>query len=102
MFKDSKDNKNLDVEQASIDTASDVAPDEDQRLRIQGEQNPYYVHELRWTEAEEKEIVRIFDFKILSWIGLMCKDHNKKGPRRLFVYARLRIFANGTHSSDLL
>lgn len=75
MSKDSKDNKNLDVERASIDTGSDVAPDEDQRLRIQGEQNPHYVHELRWTEAEEKEIVRIFDFKILSWIGLMCKAH---------------------------
>ncbi|KAG0094369.1 hypothetical protein BGZ93_007316 [Podila epicladia] len=72
MSKDSKqDLKNLDVERASIDSGSDVAPDEDKRLRIQGEQNPYYVHELQWTESEEKEIIRIFDFKILSWIGLM-------------------------------
>ena len=44
----------------------------DERLRIQGEKNPYYVHDLTWTEAEEKEIVRTFDFKILAWIGVMC------------------------------
>ncbi|KAF9395313.1 hypothetical protein CPC16_008673 [Podila verticillata] len=66
MSKDFKDNKSLDVERASIDTGSDVAPDEDQRLRIQGEQNPYYVHELRWTEAEEKEI-RWIPFLMCLW-----------------------------------
>ncbi|KAF9182745.1 hypothetical protein BGZ51_008731 [Haplosporangium sp. Z 767] len=57
---------------ASLDTAtlnSINYPDE--QLRIQAEKNPHYVHDLTWTEAEEKEIVRTFDFKILSWIGVM-------------------------------
>ncbi|KAG0021539.1 hypothetical protein BGZ81_008888 [Podila clonocystis] len=43
----------------------------DQKLRVLGEKNPYYVHDLTWTEEEEKRIVRIFDFKVLSWIFVM-------------------------------
>ncbi|KAG0038294.1 hypothetical protein BGZ82_000601 [Podila clonocystis] len=43
----------------------------DQKLRVLGEKNPHYVHDLTWTEEEEKRIVRIFDFKVLSWIFVM-------------------------------
>lgn len=52
----------------------------DQKLRILGEKNPYYVHDLTWTEEEEKRIVRIFDFKVLSWIFVMCKEYDLLGP----------------------
>lgn len=45
----------------------------DEKLRILGEQNPYYDHDLIWTAEEEKRLVRIFDLKVLSWIGVMCK-----------------------------
>lgn len=68
---DSKDD--LERRRHSHDTSTlDGADSMDERLRIQGERNPYYVHDLTWTEAEEKEIVRTFDFRILSWIGVMC------------------------------
>ncbi|KAF9430264.1 hypothetical protein BGZ76_000901 [Entomortierella beljakovae] len=40
-------------------------------LRIECEKNPYYVHDLDWTPEEEKKVVRTFDFRILSWIGVM-------------------------------
>ncbi|KAF9426306.1 hypothetical protein BGZ76_002819 [Entomortierella beljakovae] len=43
----------------------------DERLRNFGKQNPYYDHELTWTAEEEKSLVRTFDLKILSWIGVM-------------------------------
>ncbi|KAF9916467.1 hypothetical protein BX616_003679 [Lobosporangium transversale] len=43
----------------------------DNKLRAIGEQDPYYVHDLIWTAEEEKQLVRIFDLKILSWIGVM-------------------------------
>ncbi|KAK3819901.1 MAG: major facilitator superfamily domain-containing protein [Benniella sp.] len=43
----------------------------DEKLRIIGEQNPYYDHNLTWTAEEEKQLVRIFDLKVLSWIGVM-------------------------------
>lgn len=48
----------------------------DQKLRILGEKNPHYVHNLTWTEEEEKRIVRIFDFKVLTWIFVMCKEYD--------------------------
>ncbi|KAF9174504.1 hypothetical protein BGX21_000555 [Mortierella sp. AD011] len=43
----------------------------DERLRELTKHNPYYDHELTWTAEEEKELVRIFDLKVLSWIGVM-------------------------------
>ena len=52
------------------DTQADYA---NEKLRVLGQVNPHYDHDLTWTEAEEKEVVRIFDLKILSWIGVMCK-----------------------------
>ncbi|KAF9581404.1 hypothetical protein BGW38_001599 [Lunasporangiospora selenospora] len=67
-----KGNKSDIEHRSSLDTNTlNSADSPDERLRILGEQNPYYVHELNWTEAEEREIVRAFDFKILSWIGVM-------------------------------
>ncbi|KAG0263174.1 hypothetical protein BG011_009177 [Mortierella polycephala] len=65
---------------ASLETATLNSNDcTDERLRVQGEKNPYYVHGLTWTEAEEKKIVRIFDFKVLSRIGIMCKSTLNRG-----------------------
>ncbi|KAF9986482.1 hypothetical protein BGZ75_001785 [Mortierella antarctica] len=63
----------LDLERSgSVDTTTlESVNDQIDQLRLRGEQNPYYVHDLAWTAAEEKQIVRTFDFKILSWIGLM-------------------------------
>jgi hypothetical protein len=73
------DNK-LDLERpASLDNSSldDSDFNRDEWLRAQGEKNPFYVHDLTWTPAEEKEIVRTFDFRVLTWIALMCKFQNK-------------------------
>ncbi|KAK5822416.1 major facilitator superfamily domain-containing protein [Linnemannia elongata] len=58
---------------ASFDnsTLDDGDFNRDEWLRTQGEKNPFYVHDLTWTPAEEKEIVRTFDFRVLSWIALM-------------------------------
>jgi len=53
-------------------TLSAPADAADEKLRAWGAQNPHYDHELTWTAAEEKELVRIFDLKVLSWIGVMC------------------------------
>lgn len=53
-------------------TLSAPADAADEKLRALGALNPHYDHELTWTAAEEKEIVRIFDLKVLSWIGVMC------------------------------
>ncbi|KAG0256751.1 hypothetical protein BG011_004328 [Mortierella polycephala] len=43
----------------------------DEKLRALGEQNPYYDHHLTWTAEEEHRLVRIFDLKVLTWIGVM-------------------------------
>ncbi|KAG0267907.1 hypothetical protein DFQ27_007984 [Actinomortierella ambigua] len=51
----------------SILTASDV----DDKLKALVAANPHYVHDLIWTEEEERRVVRIFDTKILTWIGVM-------------------------------
>ena len=67
----------VDLEQrpASFDTSTlDGDFHRDEWLRTQGEKNPFYVHDLTWTPAEEKEIVRTFDFRVLAWIALMCKS----------------------------
>ncbi|KAG0226747.1 hypothetical protein BGW42_003437 [Actinomortierella wolfii] len=45
--------------------------DLNEKLKAIGETNPYYIHDLTWTEEEERRLVRIFDLKILSWIGVM-------------------------------
>ncbi|KAF9356184.1 hypothetical protein BGX26_005614 [Mortierella sp. AD094] len=63
-----KDHK-VDLEVSSADNSTLNGVDE--RLRIQGEKNPFYVHDLTWTQEEEKQIVRTFDYKILAWIGVM-------------------------------
>ncbi|KAF9975199.1 hypothetical protein BGZ73_001228 [Actinomortierella ambigua] len=47
------------------------ANDPDEKLKVLGEQHPHYVHDLTWTEEEERRLVRIFDLRILSWIGVM-------------------------------
>ncbi|KAF9963516.1 hypothetical protein BGZ70_007369 [Mortierella alpina] len=64
-----------DLEKAasgSSSAASTLSADPaDEKLRVLGEQNPHYDHELTWTAEEEKQLVRIFDFKVLSWIGVM-------------------------------
>ncbi|KAG0051650.1 hypothetical protein BGZ83_003480 [Gryganskiella cystojenkinii] len=54
---------------ASTLSANPDSPDE--KLRALGASNPHYDHDLTWTAEEEKEIVRIFDLKVLSWIGVM-------------------------------
>ncbi|KAG0364446.1 major facilitator superfamily domain-containing protein [Gamsiella multidivaricata] len=49
-----------------------TAPDSpDAKLRALGEKNAYYDHGLTWTAEEEKRLVRIFDLRVLSWIGVM-------------------------------
>ncbi|KAG0235622.1 hypothetical protein BGW41_000723 [Actinomortierella wolfii] len=45
--------------------------DSNEKLKAIGETNPYYIHDLTWTEEEERRLVRTFDLKILSWIGVM-------------------------------
>ncbi|KAF9198622.1 hypothetical protein BGZ49_000503 [Haplosporangium sp. Z 27] len=67
-----KDQK-LDLKQvADSDTSTlNSAEAAEERLRVQGEKHPYYVHDLTWTLDEEKRIVRTFDLKILAWIGVM-------------------------------
>ncbi|KAF9586105.1 hypothetical protein BGW38_009640 [Lunasporangiospora selenospora] len=61
------DNRSLSI----ASTLSAPVDFHDEHLRSIGEKNSYYVHDLTWTEAEEKELVRIFDLKVLSWIGVM-------------------------------
>ncbi|KAF9103098.1 hypothetical protein BGX29_003774 [Mortierella sp. GBA35] len=66
----------VDLERKGSDASSSLNGDTqadytDEKLRIQGQLNPHYDHELTWTPAEEKEVVRIFDLKVLSWIGVM-------------------------------
>ncbi|KAF9897449.1 hypothetical protein BX616_005573 [Lobosporangium transversale] len=64
--------KDEELTAASDDSSSlNSSKPGDEWLRVHGERNPYYVHDLSWTPEEEKQIVRIFDFKILSWIGVM-------------------------------
>jgi len=67
--------EDLEIKGGSQSLASTLSnPDSpDEKLRIIGEQNPYYDHNLTWTAEEEKQLVRIFDLKVLSWIGVMCK-----------------------------
>ncbi|KAF9404380.1 hypothetical protein BGZ94_004215, partial [Podila epigama] len=60
---------NADIEKAGSIASTLDAPD--QHLRLLGSKNPYYDHDLTWTEEEEKRIVRIFDLKVLSWIFVM-------------------------------
>ncbi|KAF9347647.1 hypothetical protein BGX26_000887 [Mortierella sp. AD094] len=62
-----------DIERNGSFTSTLSAPIDaaDEKLRALGKHNPYYDHELTWTAEEEKRIVRIFDLKILSWIGVM-------------------------------
>ncbi|KAF8938710.1 major facilitator superfamily domain-containing protein [Dissophora ornata] len=64
-----------DIESKGSDTSTlsgaEQAGPWDEKLRALGERNPHYDHELTWTAQEEKELVRIFDFKVLSWIGVM-------------------------------
>jgi len=67
------DELKVDLEEASLNSSLNHADSADDRLRTLGEKNPYYVHNLAWTVEEEKRIVRTFDLKILSWIGVMCK-----------------------------
>ncbi|KAF9355506.1 hypothetical protein BGX26_006468 [Mortierella sp. AD094] len=62
------ENKGGNVSIASTLTNSDSP---DAKLRALGEKNPHYDHDLTWTPEEEKRLVRIFDFKVLSWIGVM-------------------------------
>ncbi|KAK5827951.1 major facilitator superfamily domain-containing protein [Linnemannia elongata] len=66
----------VDLEHKGSDASSSLngnsqADYADEKLRVLGQVNPHYDHDLTWTEAEEKEVVRIFDLKILSWIGVM-------------------------------
>ncbi|KAG0356950.1 major facilitator superfamily domain-containing protein [Gamsiella multidivaricata] len=56
---------------ASTLSGPNQADTPDEKLRKLGEQNPHYDHDLTWTAAEEKQLVRIFDLKVLSWIGVM-------------------------------
>ncbi|KAF9181658.1 hypothetical protein BGZ51_007654 [Haplosporangium sp. Z 767] len=64
-----------DIERKGSDasTLSGVNHDDyaDEKLKTLGEQNSYYDHHLTWTAEEEHRLVRIFDFKILTWIGVM-------------------------------
>ncbi|KAG0240597.1 hypothetical protein BGX31_001848 [Mortierella sp. GBA43] len=60
-----------DLERDSFHSTLNSEDTPDDRLRILGEKNPHYVHELTWTPEEEKQIVRTFDLKVLSWIGVM-------------------------------
>ncbi|KAF9201904.1 hypothetical protein BGZ49_007907 [Haplosporangium sp. Z 27] len=59
-----------DIERKGSFTSTLSNPEED-KLRALAEQNPYYDHDLTWTAEEEKQLVRIFDLKILSWVGVM-------------------------------
>ncbi|KAG0202765.1 hypothetical protein BGX28_004808 [Mortierella sp. GBA30] len=65
----------VDIEKAKAGSASVTstlsADPADEKLRVLGEKNPHYDHELTWTVEEEKQLVRIFDLKVLSWIGVM-------------------------------
>ncbi|KAF9350968.1 hypothetical protein BGX34_000895 [Mortierella sp. NVP85] len=65
------DELKVDLEEASLNSSLNHADSADDWLRTLGEKNPYYVHNLTWTVEEEKRIVRTFDLKILSWIGVM-------------------------------
>ncbi|KAF9973025.1 hypothetical protein BGZ73_003775 [Actinomortierella ambigua] len=69
---DKKDVHKVDLERQNSSSGSSFSEDiSDRRLREIGEQHPYYVHDLTWTEEEETRLVRTFDFRIMSWIGVM-------------------------------
>ncbi|KAF9282215.1 hypothetical protein BGZ68_006123 [Mortierella alpina] len=71
-LSDSKHKGDLEKAASGDSVASTLSADlADEKLRVLGEQNPHYDHELTWTAEEEKQLVRIFDFKVLSWIGVM-------------------------------
>lgn len=53
-----------DLERDSFHSTLNSEDTPDDRLRILGEKNPHYVHELTWTPEEEKQIVRTFDLKV--------------------------------------
>ncbi|KAG0229894.1 hypothetical protein BGW42_001295 [Actinomortierella wolfii] len=70
--KDGLNDHKLDLERQHSSNGSSFNEDiQDKRLREIGEQNPYYVHDLTWTEEEEKRLVRTLDLRIMSWVGLM-------------------------------
>ncbi|KAI8595400.1 major facilitator superfamily domain-containing protein, partial [Dissophora ornata] len=71
VYQDTKldlENKSGNISLASTLGAADST---DEKLRALGETNPYYDNDLTWTAEEEKRLVRIFDLKVLSWIGVM-------------------------------
>ena len=68
----------VDLERKGSDASSSLnsnlkADYAEEKLRVLGQINPHYDHDLTWTPQEEKDLVRIFDLKVLSWIGVMCK-----------------------------
>ncbi|KAF9162783.1 hypothetical protein DFQ26_003242 [Actinomortierella ambigua] len=70
--KDTSEQQKVDLERQTTSSGSSFSEDvSDRRLREIGEQHPFYVHDMTWTEEEEKRLVRTFDLRIMSWIGIM-------------------------------
>lgn len=58
--------------------------DQIDRIEVKGKLQDYNIHDLDWTPEEEKRIVRIFDLKILGWVGVMCTT--------IFIYIPVAFF----------
>ncbi|KAG0303616.1 hypothetical protein BGZ98_006475 [Dissophora globulifera] len=70
-YSDAKTDLEYKGGNASLASTLSVSDTPDAKLRALGEKNPHYEHDLTWTAEEEKQIVRIFDYKVLTWIGVM-------------------------------